>query len=452
MSDEERVRNFPRKLSRKAKAMGAWIDAPIWSRGALIQNMSRSLRTGIRDDTVPFANGLQLKVTYATLCLHTTAVPSARILFPTNTLPEERPFFRPRPRETRAREHKETIVAYNPSDARYQTMRYNRSGRSGLKLPAISLGLWHNFGGASSLESGRKMIRAAFDLGITHFDLANNYGPPPGSAEESFGRILATDLAGHRDELVVSTKAGYLMWPGPYGEWGSRKYVLASLDQSLRRMGIDYVDIFYSHRFDPETPLEETMSALDRAVRSGKALYVGISSYSAAKTREATRILASLGTPCVIHQPSYSMLNRWIESELLDVLGKEGIGCIVFSPLAQGMLSDKYLNGVPPGSRAGTPGTALSASLLTKENLDRVRALNELARARGQSLAQMALAWCLRDGRVTSALIGASSPAQIAENVAALGGPSFTAEELSRIDTLAVESGINLWARSSGAG
>ncbi len=343
-------------------------------------------------------------------------------------------------------------MIYTPSPTRYNAIQYRRCGRSGLKLPAISLGLWHNFGSTSPLENARAMVFRAFDLGVTHFDLANNYGPAAGSAEESFGKILAQDLVGYRDELIISTKAGYSMWPGPYGEWGSRKYLLASLDQSLKRMGLDYVDIFYSHRFDPETPLEETLGALDTAVRQGKALYVGISSYSAAKTREAAAILRSLGTPCLIHQPSYSMLNRWVEGELLDVLGEEGIGCIAFSPLAQGMLSDRYLAGIPSGSRAGTPGTFLDKKLLTQENLEHIRALNEIARERGQSLAQMALAWVLRDPRVTSALVGASSPGQLEENVAAQEKLVFTKEELARIDKHAVEGGINLWAQSSEAG
>jgi L-glyceraldehyde 3-phosphate reductase len=338
-----------------------------------------------------------------------------------------------------------------PSPIRYNSMTYRRCGRSGLRLPALSLGLWHNFGGTSPMEPARQIIYRALDLGITHFDLANNYGPPPGSAEENFGKILSQDLSAHRDELVISTKAGYLMWPGPYGEWGSRKYLLASLDQSLKRMALDYVDIFYSHRLDPETPLEETLGALATAVRQGKALYVGVSSYSAARTREASAILCSLGTPCLIHQPSYSMLNRWVEKGLLDVLGDEGIGCIAFSPLAQGMLSDKYLAGVPDGTRAAAPGTALDRKLLTEENLRHVRALNAIAKVRGQSLPQMALAWVLRDPRVTSALIGASSPEQLTENVAALSRLQFTAEELARIDKDAVEGGINLWSQSSEA-
>jgi L-glyceraldehyde 3-phosphate reductase len=337
---------------------------------------------------------------------------------------------------------------YAPAADRYSSMTYNRCGRSGLRLPAVSLGLWHNFGGTAAMETGRAMLRRAFDLGITHFDLANNYGPPPGSAEENFGRFLAQDFRSLRDELIISTKAGYLMWPGPYGEWGSRKYLLASLDASLKRMGLDHVDIFYSHRFDPETPLEETMGALDAAVRQGKALYVGISSYSAEKTRAAAAILKGLGTPCVIHQPSYSMLNRWIEAGLTDVLGEEGIGCIAFSPLGQGMLTDRYLKGVPTDSRVALGG-ALRRDFLTEENLARVRALDAIARRRGQSLAQMALAWALRDHRITSVLIGASSVAQIEENVGALAAPAFTAEELKEIDRYAVEAGINLWARSS---
>jgi L-glyceraldehyde 3-phosphate reductase len=339
-------------------------------------------------------------------------------------------------------------MTYVPAADRYERMQYRRSGRSGLLLPALSLGLWHNFGGEVPFESGRAIVRRAFDLGITHFDLANNYGPPYGSAEESFGRMLELDLRPFRDELVVSTKAGYDMWPGPYGEWGSRKYLLSSLDASLGRMGLDYVDIFYSHRFDPETPLEETMGALDSAVRQGKALYAGISSYSPAKTREAARILRELGTPLLIHQPSYSLLNRWIEPELLDVLAEEGVGCIVFSPLAQGMLSDRYLDGIPAGSRASRDAT-LSPSLITDEALEKVRALNELARGRGQSLAQMAIAWTLRDPRVTSALAGASSVEQLEANVAALERLDFADDELAEIDRHATESGINLWAASS---
>jgi L-glyceraldehyde 3-phosphate reductase len=339
-------------------------------------------------------------------------------------------------------------MTYVPADDRYARMLYRRSGRSGLKLPAISLGLWQNFGGEAPLERSRAILRRAFDLGITHFDLANNYGPPYGSAEETFGKLLRDDLLPYRDELVISTKAGYDMWPGPYGEWGSRKYLLASLDQSLRRMGLDYVDVFYSHRADPETPLEETMGALDTAVRQGKALYVGVSSYSAERTREAARILGELGTPLLIHQPSYSLLNRWIEPELLDALEELGAGCIVFSPLGQGMLTDKYLDGVPEGSRASSPGT-LSQDLLTEEALARIRALNELARQRGQTLAQMAVAWTLRDPRVTSALVGVSSIEQLEGNVAALDRLDFDDDELAEIDRHAVESGINLWAASS---
>ena len=339
-------------------------------------------------------------------------------------------------------------MTYAPAPNRYESMRYNRCGASGLLLPAISLGLWHNFGHDRPLDAGRAIVRRAFELGITHFDLANNYGPPYGSAEENFGRLLAQDLAPYRDELVISTKAGYDMWPGPYGEWGSRKYLLASLDQSLRRLGLDYVDIFYSHRFDPETPLEETMGALDTAVTQGKALYVGISSYSAAKTRDAAAILRVLGTPLLIHQPSYSMLNRWIEPELLDALEDEGAGCIVFSPLAQGVLTDRYLNGIPEGSRASQE-SSLSPGMLTEETLSKVRALAEIAAGRGQSLAQMALAWTLRDPRVTSALIGASSVDQLEANVAALDGREFSAAELAEIDRFATDSGINLWAASS---
>src|SRR5438876_4515055 len=316
-----------------------------------------------------------------------------------------------------------------PDGDRYARMPYRRSGRSGLLLPAISLGLWQNFGGDRPIETQRAIIRRAFDLGITHFDLANNYGPPYGSAEENFGRILKADLAGRRDQLVISTKAGYDMWPGPYGIWGSRKYLLASLDQSLQRMGLDYVDVFYSHRFDPETPLEETMGALDTAVRQGKALYVGISSYSANRTKEAAAILRKMGTPLLIHQPSYSMLNRWIEPDLLEVLGKEGVGCIVFSPLAQGMLTDKYLDGVPEGSRASRHGS-LSPDLITDQKLAKIRALNDITARRGQTLAQMAIAWTLRDPRVTSALVGASSVEQLETNVAAVDNLDFTDDEL----------------------
>jgi len=339
-------------------------------------------------------------------------------------------------------------MTYQPADVRYQSMPYRRSGRSGLLLPAISLGLWQNFGHDRPLDTSREIVRRAFDLGITHFDLANNYGPPYGSAEENFGRILATDLRGYRDELVISTKAGYDMWPGPYGQWGSRKYLLASLDQSLGRMGLDHVDIFYSHRFDPDTPLEETMGALDTAVRQGKATYAGISSYSPERTREAAAILQRLGTPLLIHQPSYSMLNRWIEDGLLDVLEGAGAGCIVFSPLAQGMLTDRYLGGIPEGSR-GAAGGSLSADLLTEENLAKVRRLSELAGQRGQSLAQMALAWTLRDPRVTSTLIGASSVGQLEDNVAALQNLDFDDGELAEIDHFATESRINIWAESS---
>lgn len=339
-------------------------------------------------------------------------------------------------------------MTYAADSARYERIPYRRCGRSGLLLPAISLGLWHNFGDDRPLDVQRAILRRAFDLGVTHFDLANNYGPPYGSAETNFGRILREDLAPYRDEIIISTKAGYDMWAGPYGNWGSRKYLLASLDQSLRRMGVEYVDIFYSHRFDPETPLEETMGALDRAVRSGKALYAGISSYSPERTAEAAAILREMGTPLLIHQPSYSMLNRWIERGLLDTLGREGAGCIVFSPLAQGMLTGKYLDGVPEGSRAGRD-TSLSSSLLTEQNLRHVRALNEIARERGQSLAQLALAWSLRDRRVTSALIGASGVAQLEENIAALDRLGFTADELAAIDRDAVEAGINIWADSS---
>jgi L-glyceraldehyde 3-phosphate reductase len=331
---------------------------------------------------------------------------------------------------------------------RYTRMAFRRAGRSGLMLPAMSLGLWQNFGDDRPIETQRAIIRRAFDLGITHFDLANNYGPPYGSAEENFGRILKTDLAGRRDQLVISTKAGYDMWPGPYGIWGSRKYLLASLDQSLLRMGIEYVDIFYSHRFDPQTPLEETMGALDTAVRQGKALYAGISSYSANRTKEAVAILRKMGTPLLIHQPSYSMLNRWIEPDLLDVLGKEGIGCITFSPLAQGLLTDRYLNGVPVGSRASQAGS-FSKELLTEQTLGKVRSLNQMAQRRGQTLAQMALAWTLRDPRVTSTLVGASSVAQLEQNVAALDKLEFSADELRDIDRFATDSGINLWAASS---
>ena len=341
-------------------------------------------------------------------------------------------------------------MTYVPAGDRYDRMIYNRCGRSGLLLPAVSLGLWQNFGGDRPLETSRTIVRRAFDLGITHHDLANNYGPPYGSAEETFGSLLKQDLAPFRDELVISTKAGYDMWPGPYGDHGSRKYLLASLDQSLRRMGLDYVDIFYSHRFDPETPLEETLGALDTAVRQGKALYAGISSYSAQRTEEAVAILESLGTPLLIHQPSYSLLNRWIENGLLDTLGELGVGCIGFSPLAQGMLTDKYLDGIPEGSRASRSAT-LSPDLLTDEALEKIRSLNEIAKRRGQSLAQMALAWTLRDPRVTSALAGASSVEQLEANVAAVARVDFTDDELAEIEKYATESGINLWAASSSA-
>ncbi|KQX68578.1 L-glyceraldehyde 3-phosphate reductase [Angustibacter sp. Root456] len=337
---------------------------------------------------------------------------------------------------------------HRAADDRYDAMAYRRCGRSGLQLPAVSLGLWHNFGDDVAIDTQRAILRRAFDLGITHIDLANNYGPPYGSAEKNFGTIFAEDLRPYRDELVISTKAGYDMWPGPYGEWGSRKYLLASLDQSLSRMGLDYVDVFYSHRFDPETPLEETMGALDHAVRSGKALYAGISSYSPERTAEAAAILREMGTPLLIHQPSYSMLNRWIEESLLDTLESEGVGCIAFSPLAQGMLTDKYLDGVPQGSRA-SQGKSLSPDLLTDETLAHVRALNEMAQQRGQTLAQMALAWALRDPRVTSVLVGASSVRQLEANVSALDHLSFSDDELAAIDRDAVEAGINLWAPSS---
>ena len=339
-------------------------------------------------------------------------------------------------------------MTYVPAAERYDRMQYRRSGRSGLQLPAISLGLWNNFGDDRPFETSRAILRRGFDLGILHFDLANNYGPPYGSAEANFGRLFREDFRPYRNELVISTKAGYDMWPGPYGEWGSRKYVLASLDQSLQRMGLDYVDIFYSHRFDPETPLEETMGALDTAVRQGKALYVGISSYSAEKTREAAAIMRGLGTPLVIHQPSYSMLNRWIEPDLLDALGEEGIGCIAFSPLAQGLLTDRYLNGVPEGSRASR-NLSLSPDQLSEQTLAKVRALNEIAEGRDQKLAQMAVAWILRDERITSALVGASSVEQLEANVAALDSLDFTSDELEEIDRYATEADINLWARSS---
>lgn len=327
-------------------------------------------------------------------------------------------------------------MVYQAVDSRYGTMKYNRSGVSGLQLPAISLGLWHNFGGVDTYENGRAMLRGAFDLGITHFDLANNYGPPPGSAEDMFGRMLKTDFAPYRDEMIISSKAGYNMWPGPYGDWGSRKYLIASLDQSLKRMGLDYVDIFYSHRPDPNTPIEETMGALDSIVRQGKALYVGISNYSAEQTEEAVKILNRLGTPLVIHQPSYSILNRWIEDGLQDVLQENGVGSIAFCPLAQGLLTNKYVNGIPTDSRAAKPVSFLSKEQVTEEVVNRVKKLNEVAVERGQNLAQMALAWVLRGGRVTSALIGASRVSQIEENVAALNNLSFSEEELNRIEDI----------------
>jgi len=340
-------------------------------------------------------------------------------------------------------------MTYLPSPARYDGLAYRRCGRSGVLLPPVSLGLWHNFGEDARLHTGRAICRTAFDHGITHFDLANNYGPPPGSAEETFGEILRTDFRAHRDELIVSSKAGYRMWPGPYGEFGSRKYLLASLDQSLKRLGLDYVDIFYSHRFDPETPLEETMGALDAAVRSGKALYAGISSYNAQRTREAGRILRELGTPCLIHQPSYSMINRWIEQDrLLDATDAEGMGVIVFSPLAQGMLTSKYLGGIPEDSRAAQ-GKSLRTSFLSPDNLERIRALNAVAERRGQTLAQMAIAWALRDPRVTSALIGASRPEQVTDCLAALEKPAFEPHELAEIDRHAHDAGVDLWARST---
>ncbi|MBX3002195.1 MAG: L-glyceraldehyde 3-phosphate reductase [Caldilineaceae bacterium] len=327
-------------------------------------------------------------------------------------------------------------MTYLPLSSRYGEMVYRRCGRSGLKLPAISLGLWHNFGGVDTLETARAMLRRAFDLGVTHFDLANNYGPPPGSAEETFGQILAQDLKPYRDELIISTKAGYRMWTGPYGEWGSRKYLIASLDQSLKRMGLDYVDIFYSHRFDPETPLEETMMALDYAVRSGRALYVGISNYQPEQTRQAAQILRDLGTPCLIHQPSYNMFNRWVEDGLLETLKTEGIGCIPFSPLAQGLLTNKYLGGIPEDSRAAKPHGFLKPDRITEERLGQVRRLNEITQSREQTLAQMALAWVLRQEVVTSALIGASRPSQIEDSVGALQNLTFSEDELAQIEAI----------------
>ena len=340
-------------------------------------------------------------------------------------------------------------MTWLPAATRYDAMIYNRCGRSGLKLPAISLGLWHNFGEDTPHQTKRAICRTAFDLGITHFDLANNYGPPPGSAEIAFGEILRSDFSGHRDELVISSKAGYRMWPGPYGEWGSRKYLLSSLDQSLKRLGLDYVDVFYSHRYDPETPLEETMGALDQAVRSGKALHVGLSSYNSRRTREAVAILEALGTPCLIHQPSYSMINRWVEEDgLLDTLDDLGVGSIAFSPLAQGMLTDKYLGGIEEGSRAAK-GKSLRPAFLSERNIANISALNAIAQRRGQTLAQMALAWVLRGGRITTALIGASRPEQVVDCVGALDNPDFSASELAEIDAHAGEAGINLWAASA---
>ena len=339
-------------------------------------------------------------------------------------------------------------VGFGAAGGRYEEMTYRRCGASGLKLPAISLGLWQNFGHERPFETSRAILRRAFDSGITHFDLANNYGPPYGSAEQVFGEVLRRDFAPYRDELVVSTKAGYDMWPGPYGEWGSRKYLLASLDQSLSRMGLEHVDIFYSHRFDPETPLEETMGALAAAIGQGKALYVGISSYSAEKSREAEAILRDLGVHLLIHQPSYSLLNRWIEAELLDTLGDLGVGCICFSPLAQGVLTDRYLAGIPEGSRASRPGS-MSPDQLSEETMAKVRALNEIAQRRGQTLAQLALAWTLRNPRMTSTLVGASSIEQLEQNLGALQQPDFTAAELEEIDQYATDSDLNIWAASS---
>jgi len=336
------------------------------------------------------------------------------------------------------------MTSYRPAEDRYRSMTYRRCGRSGLLLPALSLGLWQNFGDDRPIDTQRAILRRAFDLGITHFDLANNYGPPYGSAETNFARILHDDFHHHRDELVISTKAGWDMWPGPYGDLGSRKYLLASLDQSLRRLGLDYVDIFYHHHYDPETPLDETLGALHSAVTSGKALYVGISSYSDQRTAEAVTLLRGLGSPLLIHQPSYSMLNRWIEDRLLDVLDREGVGCIAFSVLAQGLLTDRYLNGIPPGSRASQDGS-LTRDMLNDDNLARIRALNDIALGRDQSLAQMAIAWALRDPRVTSVLIGASSVAQLEQNVTALDHLEFTADQLSAIDRHAVDGGIDLW-------
>ena len=340
-------------------------------------------------------------------------------------------------------------MTWTPAATRYDSMIYRRCGKSGLKLPAISLGLWHNFGHDTAHQVKRDICRTAFDAGITHFDLANNYGPPPGSAEEAFGEILRTDFAGYRDELIISSKAGYEMWDGPYGEWGSRKYLIASCDASLKRMGLDYVDIFYSHRFDPDTPLEETMGALDQIVRSGRALYAGISSYNSERTREAVAILQDLGTPCVIHQPSYNMINRWVETDGLKATLRElGIGSIAFTPLAQGMLTDKYLKGIPEGSRA-SQGTSLMKSWLSDEAIGNIRELNAIATARGQTLAQMAIAWVLREGGITTALIGASRPSQVTDCVGALGNLSFTPEELAAIDRWSDAGNVNLWQRSS---
>ncbi|HVK24082.1 MAG TPA: L-glyceraldehyde 3-phosphate reductase [Actinokineospora sp.] len=342
-------------------------------------------------------------------------------------------------------------MSYVAAEDRYEQIPYRRCGRSGLKLPAVSLGLWHNFGDDQPHEIGRTILRRAFDLGVTHFDLANNYGPPYGSAERNFGRALERDLGAYRDELVISTKAGYDMWPGPYGEWGSRKYLLSSLDQSLGRMGLDYVDIFYSHRFDPDTPLEETVGALATAVRQGKALYVGVSSYSPIATRQAAELLRAEGVPLLIHQPSYSLFNRWIEGDLLDTLGELGVGCIAFSPLGQGLLTDRYLDGVPQGSRGSRP-SSLSPEMLSEENLARVRGLNDIARRRGQTLAQLAVAWVVRDERVTSALVGASSVEQLESTLRSVDGPPFTDDELAEIDKYAVDSGIDLWEASRSAG
>ena len=339
-------------------------------------------------------------------------------------------------------------MTYAADEGRYDRMPYRRVGRSGLLLPAITLGLWNNFGGDRPFEASRAIVRRAFDLGVTHFDLANNYGPPYGSAEINFGRLMREDFRPYRDELIISTKAGYDMWPGPYGDHGSRKYLLASLDQSLKRMGLEYVDIFYSHRFDPDTPLDETMGALDTAVRQGKALYAGISSYSGARTEEAARILGEMGTPLLIHQPSYSLLNRWIEPDLVEVLGREGVGSIVFSPLGQGMLTDRYLDGIPEGSRA-SQGKSLDPAFLTDENVERIRALNEIAGRRGQSLAQMAVAWVLRDPRVTSALIGVRNVQQLEDSLSALEKLDFSDDELTEIEQYAVDAGVNIWAESS---